>query len=619
MNRNLKVLLVLMAVGGLSMMCLIAGSVTYFVTLLARPPKTPTVAVVPAKSPVTNEAPPGPPIVPSDPAAKPTTAKPGWTKYLAERERLRDEIVTEIGALQGDNKGRVPSKARTELMKRAREMDKTLQALAAEVTSKDGPPPNELMSTVFTPLAMEASREMARRPGANMMAQGSGMPPGTMPPGAMPPGMLPPGAMPPGMMPPGAMPPGMAPPSGFPQGGFPQGGFPQGPGGVPPSGLSPDLPPAFDAEGFQAEQKRQRDAMISRDMLERQAKEADRIRDEVADLSKLPEVGIAGVRQTLTREQRTILRELEEAERTLRREEMGSEAKLELLHRYDEQVLKFKSLGRDETERLRELAMSEQAQKDKQRQRLEDELRTKNNEVAAKAFAAAAVEAARLEEEGRLARAQIMADFNKREAERLRKQTAAEGEFERVKQLSLVNALRKRQGLAPLSDLLVPISAALSDKESAPGFEVQQIGQLKPKDRVFVHAEGKWQDATVQTKRGIYVQVVFVALENSEVVTLDRIRLHKDPAPKDDDAPPTTTVAATPRANAATAVEPPADSTASGLRTWTSRNGEFKIEAELVGSENGAARLRRADGKILNVPLEKLSADDEQLVRQKFP
>jgi len=56
-------------------------------------------------------------------------------------------------------------------------------------------------------------------------------------------------------------------------------------------------------------------------------------------------------------------------------------------------------------------------------------------------------------------------------------------------------------------------------------------------------------------------------------------------------------------------------STASG-RMWTSGDGAYSIEAELVGSNEEAVFLRKADGRVIAVPLARLSAEDRAYVAQ---
>jgi hypothetical protein len=52
---------------------------------------------------------------------------------------------------------------------------------------------------------------------------------------------------------------------------------------------------------------------------------------------------------------------------------------------------------------------------------------------------------------------------------------------------------------------------------------------------------------------------------------------------------------------------PPAE-----IRTWTSADGHFTVEAELVEVVKGTVKLRKANGTILNVPLEKISKADRE-------
>ena len=45
-------------------------------------------------------------------------------------------------------------------------------------------------------------------------------------------------------------------------------------------------------------------------------------------------------------------------------------------------------------------------------------------------------------------------------------------------------------------------------------------------------------------------------------------------------------------------------------RTWTSRDGGFSVEAELLDVKDGNAVLKKADGTQFSVPLKKLSLGD---------
>ena len=45
-------------------------------------------------------------------------------------------------------------------------------------------------------------------------------------------------------------------------------------------------------------------------------------------------------------------------------------------------------------------------------------------------------------------------------------------------------------------------------------------------------------------------------------------------------------------------------------RKWTSSDGKFSVEAELVEAKNGNVRLKRRDGKDITVPVSRLSKED---------
>ena len=54
---------------------------------------------------------------------------------------------------------------------------------------------------------------------------------------------------------------------------------------------------------------------------------------------------------------------------------------------------------------------------------------------------------------------------------------------------------------------------------------------------------------------------------------------------------------------------------AGGTRTWTDASGRFKIDAEFVKVADGLLTLKRADGKMIQIPLEKLSNEDQTYVK----
>lgn len=55
------------------------------------------------------------------------------------------------------------------------------------------------------------------------------------------------------------------------------------------------------------------------------------------------------------------------------------------------------------------------------------------------------------------------------------------------------------------------------------------------------------------------------------------------------------------------------------FRTWTDITGQHKTEAEFVEFKDEKVRLRKRDGRIVTVPIEKLSQVDREFVRQDAP
>ena len=53
------------------------------------------------------------------------------------------------------------------------------------------------------------------------------------------------------------------------------------------------------------------------------------------------------------------------------------------------------------------------------------------------------------------------------------------------------------------------------------------------------------------------------------------------------------------------------------LRTWTDASGKFKITAKFRGMANQIVKLELEDGKLISLPLEKLSDDDQECIRQR--
>lgn len=64
------------------------------------------------------------------------------------------------------------------------------------------------------------------------------------------------------------------------------------------------------------------------------------------------------------------------------------------------------------------------------------------------------------------------------------------------------------------------------------------------------------------------------------------------------------------------AVPKPADEPDAGLRVWTDASGQHRVEAILIKLEDGKVVLRRRDGRVVALPLEKLSRQDQDYVRR---
>ena len=57
----------------------------------------------------------------------------------------------------------------------------------------------------------------------------------------------------------------------------------------------------------------------------------------------------------------------------------------------------------------------------------------------------------------------------------------------------------------------------------------------------------------------------------------------------------------------------------SAERTWTDATGKYRIVAQCVGFENGNVRLKKTDSEVKEVPIDKLSSEDQQFVHELFP
>ncbi len=59
--------------------------------------------------------------------------------------------------------------------------------------------------------------------------------------------------------------------------------------------------------------------------------------------------------------------------------------------------------------------------------------------------------------------------------------------------------------------------------------------------------------------------------------------------------------------------------TSAWARTWTDSTGEYQVEAEYAGLSDGVVKLKKPDGNLIEVPLERLSESDRAYVKQQQP
>lgn len=55
-------------------------------------------------------------------------------------------------------------------------------------------------------------------------------------------------------------------------------------------------------------------------------------------------------------------------------------------------------------------------------------------------------------------------------------------------------------------------------------------------------------------------------------------------------------------------------SNAEDFRIWTDSTGRFRTEAQLLGFKDGQVELKKRDGSVIKIPIEKLAADDQEFV-----
>jgi len=53
------------------------------------------------------------------------------------------------------------------------------------------------------------------------------------------------------------------------------------------------------------------------------------------------------------------------------------------------------------------------------------------------------------------------------------------------------------------------------------------------------------------------------------------------------------------------------------VRTWKDKSGKFSIRAELVESDGTAVKLKREDGQVIKVPVDRLSDEDRKFLESQ--
>jgi hypothetical protein len=53
------------------------------------------------------------------------------------------------------------------------------------------------------------------------------------------------------------------------------------------------------------------------------------------------------------------------------------------------------------------------------------------------------------------------------------------------------------------------------------------------------------------------------------------------------------------------------------MRIWSDKTGKFKTEARMIAIEVDKVVLKRSDGTIINVPIDKLSDADAEFVKNR--
>src|SRR5262245_20512105 len=135
--------------------------------------------------------------------------------------------------------------------------------------------------------------------------------------------------------------------------------------------------------------------------------------------------------------------------------------------------------------------------------------------------------------------------------------------------------------------------------------------EFKAGDRVEAYSRGKWEPATVVELNQTHGWTK-VRLDDKAVADLPenmRAAFQTIDLPANLMRPSASHAAATSKSP-----QPQSTREKPQSRTWTDRGGKFTVEATFVELHDGTVGLLRADGKRIDVPLDKLSDADAKYV-----
>jgi hypothetical protein len=165
------------------------------------------------------------------------------------------------------------------------------------------------------------------------------------------------------------------------------------------------------------------------------------------------------------------------------------------------------------------------------------------------------------------------------------------------------SVFEKRDTLAAIRDIEKRLGLA-----DEPGEPVTASKRLRAGDKVFVQTnDGLVPGKVVQPlPRGFYrVMIGEEGFGETGDVSPNQLRLPKKPAAS----------ALTLTSTSAAAI--PAGPPAGEYRLWTDATGNFSVSAQFVALENGQVQLcKQVDGQTISLPVEKLSAADQQYLQQ---